>query len=151
MNPHLEQRLRKLEEKIITAQRRERHIKIRWIRKGERLRPGLHYVLDLVPVKENLPPEEDNNPPALTASNSRSSNEAEKPEVDSDSAASNEGEKQEARPETELATEDLEGPDTQQPPTEMTLQAPPAKEPDDAMDEGRRAWLGDEQPLPLAR
>lgn len=53
MNPHLEQRLRRLEEKLLTAQRRERHIKIRWIRKGERLRPGLRYYT--VPVADDQP------------------------------------------------------------------------------------------------
>jgi hypothetical protein len=120
MHPHLEQRLRKLEQEIITAQRRERSIQIRWIGKGETLRPGLHYVSDLIPVKENLSPEGDNNPPAAAPT--------------SDSSTSNEGEEQEAGPETELAIQDLEAPDAQQAPTEMWLQAPRAKEPDDALD-----------------
>ena len=53
MNPHLERRLRRLEEKILTAQRRERHIQIRWIRKGERLRPGLRYYT--APVTDDQP------------------------------------------------------------------------------------------------
>ena len=118
MNPNLERRLRKLEQEIITAQRRERSIQIRWIGKGETQRPGLHYVSDLIPVKENLSPEGDNNPPAAAPT--------------SDSSTSNEGEKQEAGPEAAWATPDLEAPDAQQPPTEWTLhlQAPSAKEPD---------------------
>jgi hypothetical protein len=119
MNPHLEQRLRKLEQEIITAQRKERHIQIRWIGKGETLRPGLHYVSDLIPVRENLFPEGDNNPPAAAPT--------------SDSSTSNEGKKEDG-PETELATQDLEAPNAQSPPTEMTLQAPCAKEPDEALD-----------------
>ena len=116
MNPQFEQRLRKLEQEIITAQRRERSIQIRWIGKGERLRPGLRYVSDLIPVKENLSPEGDNNPPAAPPT--------------CDSSSPNEGEKQEAGPEAALASPDLEAPDAQQPPTEWTLQAPSAKEPD---------------------
>jgi hypothetical protein len=67
-----------------------------------------------------LPPEGDNDPPAAAPT--------------SDSSTSNEGEEQEAGPETGLATQDLEAPDTQQLPTETTLQAPRAKEPDDALD-----------------
>jgi hypothetical protein len=118
MHPHLEQRLRKLEQEIITAQQRERPIQIRWIGKGERLRPGLHYVSDLLPVKANLPPKA--NPPAAAPT--------------PDSSTLYEGEEQEAWPETTLTTEDLEAPDAQQPPAEMTFQAPPAKEPDDALD-----------------
>jgi hypothetical protein len=66
--------------------------------------------------KENLPREGDNNPTAAAPT--------------SDSSTSKEGEKQEAGPEAALATPDLEGPDAQQPPTEWTLQAPSAKEPD---------------------
>src|SRR5690349_24825823 len=108
MNPQLEQRLRKLEQEIITAQRRERSIQIRWIRKGETLRPGLHYVSDLIPVNENLPPERDNNPPAAAPT--------------SDSSTWSEAEEQEAGPETALATQDVEAPDAQQPPTETTFQ-----------------------------
>jgi hypothetical protein len=38
---NLERRLSKLEEDFIAAQQRERHIQIRWIGKGEKLRPGL--------------------------------------------------------------------------------------------------------------
>ena len=70
--------------------------------------------------KKNRPPEGDNNPPAAAST--------------ADSSNANEGEEQEAGPKTELAAEDLEAPDAQQRPTEITVQAPSAKEPDDTLD-----------------
>jgi len=85
MNPHLEQRLRRLEEKILTAQRRERHIKIRWIRKGERLRPGLRYNPDPVADYQPKRPDADDHlaspqptEPAPVPSDFLASDEAEK-------------------------------------------------------------------------
>lgn len=45
---NLERRLSKLEEHFIAAQQRERDIQIRWIGKGEKLRPGLRCYPDSV-------------------------------------------------------------------------------------------------------
>jgi hypothetical protein len=115
MNPHLEQRLRKLEEKLLTAQRRERHITIRWIRKGERLRCGLRYYT--APVADDQPklPDADDH--------LASPQPTEPAPVPSDFLASDEAEKQ-------MEAES---------PTTITLQAEPAKEmaeeqADDALD-----------------
>jgi hypothetical protein len=116
MNPHLEQRLRKLEEKILAAQRRERHITIRWIGKGERRRCGLRY--STAPVADEQPklPDADDH--------LASPQPTEPAPVPSDFFASDEAETQQTEAES---------------PTILFLQAEPAKEmveeqADDALD-----------------